>query len=227
MIKVIVFDLDDTLYDQKLYVYKAFRKISKFISKKYKRDEQFIYRSLIRMWLRNGPMYQWLFNDLVKELGIESKSLINTLVRIFHSYKSKLRLYPKTRDTLQKLRKKYIIGMITDGNVQMQKNKISALNIKNLFNIIIFCKLKKGFEKPNVNSYRLMIKKIGIKPNEMIYIGDNPYVDFIGAKKIGINTVRILKGFYKNTKVNKKYDADYKIKDLNQIFSIIKKIENT
>jgi len=61
---------------------------------------------------------------------------------------------------------------------------------------------------------------------EAIYIGDNPYKDFIGAKKIGIPTVRILqpgREYYK-VRLDKEYEADYEIRELHEITDVLKKL---
>jgi putative hydrolase of the HAD superfamily len=50
--------------------------------------------------------------------------------------------------------------------------------------------------------------------SKMVYIGDNPYKDFINIKKIGIHTIRILRGSYKNIKLDSDHEADYSFKSL-------------
>jgi putative hydrolase of the HAD superfamily len=64
-----------------------------------------------------------------------------------------------------------------------------------------------------------------ISPEETIYIGDNPYKDFIGAKKVGISTVRVLfKGReYSKVRLDKEYEADYEVEKLNEIMNLLKK----
>ena len=51
----------------------------------------------------------------------------------------------------------------------------------------------------------------------MVYIADNPKKDFVNCNKVGILTVRLLRGEFKNLKVTRNFDAKYKIKDLKEI----------
>jgi putative hydrolase of the HAD superfamily len=54
----------------------------------------------------------------------------------------------------------------------------------------------------------------------MIYIGDNPFKDFFNCNKVGIKTVRVMRGMYKEIKVSKFYDAKIKIKNLSELKKI-------
>ena len=54
-------------------------------------------------------------------------------------------------------------------------------------------------------------------PSEMVYVGDNPYKDFINIKKLGIRTVRILRGSFKDIKLDQSYEAEFTINSLDKL----------
>ena len=58
------------------------------------------------------------------------------------------------------------------------------------------------------------------RPEETIFVGDNPEKDFPGAKKLGIKTVRINRGKYENKK-SSSLTVDYEIQNLNELFLIV------
>ena len=61
----------------------------------------------------------------------------------------------------------------------------------------------------------------------MIYIGDNPNKDFVNIKKIGIKTIRVLTGNYKNLILSEKFEAEITIKNLTLLTTkLIHKIQN-
>lgn len=63
------------------------------------------------------------------------------------------------------------------------------------------------------------MQKIRDKTYKSIYIGDNPIIDFAGAKKVGFITIRILRGAYK--KVTSKLDVvDFEINDLYELIGV-------
>jgi putative hydrolase of the HAD superfamily len=51
----------------------------------------------------------------------------------------------------------------------------------------------------------------------MMYIGDNPKKDFVNCNKVGMLTVRLLRGEFKILRVTKNFDAKYKIKNLREL----------
>ena len=74
-----------------------------------------------------------------------------------------------------------------------------------------------SFSKPSVKCFKKILNYEKIKPYKMVYIGDNPYKDFINIKKLGIKTIRIKRGAYRNIVLDKNYEADYTVKNLDKI----------
>jgi FMN phosphatase YigB (HAD superfamily) len=58
------------------------------------------------------------------------------------------------------------------------------------------------------------LKKLRVKPTEVLMIGDDEYEDIIPAKKLGILTIKIVRNMQEKT------SANWKIKKLNEIFQI-------
>ena len=55
----------------------------------------------------------------------------------------------------------------------------------------------------------------------MVYIGDNPNKDFIACNKVGMKTIRLQNGEYKNLVKKFPYEAKYKIKNLKNVEKIL------
>ena len=62
-----------------------------------------------------------------------------------------------------------------------------------------------------------MLSYYNLNPSQALYVGDNPYKDFLGPKSLGIKTIRVLKGKYKHLKKNKFFEADKKINKLTDL----------
>ena len=56
--------------------------------------------------------------------------------------------------------------------------------------------------------------------SDLVYIGDNPKKDFI-IKKNGIITIRLLRGIYKNLKLEKNKEANYNVKNMKMILKYL------
>ncbi len=225
MIKLIVFDLDDTLYDADLYFEAAFKVISKFLTKKIHIKALQIEKKLWQIRRKKGSSYKKLFNDVLSEYKTYDEKLIRKLVELFHATPIKnLRPYDDVSEELNKLKKHYVLAILTHGNARKQNDKLKKLGIKKHFKFLISAKDKK-ISKENPKLFEELLKK-GYKAEEIIYVGNNPLTDFKGPKKLGIITIRILRGEFAKVKVSKKEDADFHIKKFQQIKKIITKLSN-
>lgn len=224
-IKAILFDLDDTLYEEKQFVKSGFKEVAKFINNKFNIDEKIFYKILTDVF--NKGIRGNIFDIALERLNINfDDNIISSMVKIYREHIPEIRLNKNVKFLLLNLRKKYSLGIITDGYFEVQKNKVQALKLEELFDTIIYTdRYGREFWKPNVFGYELALKEFRVSPGETIYIGDNPYKDFIGAKKIGMPTVRILQPGreYNNVRLDKDYEADYEVEKLNEIMNLLKK----
>lgn len=221
MIKAIIFDLDDTLYDETQFVKGGFKAVASYIAKNYNMDNRKLYFLLLSILKKQGRGQT--FDIALKELELYDKKLIQTLVEVYRAHPPKLLPYYDTITVLSSLKNKgYKLGLITDGNTNVQRNKVEALKIKHFFDCAIFSnEYGDDKQKPNLFSYNKAIKELNVSAEEVIYVGDNPHKDFVNSKKLGIKTVRILRGMYKQTIVSKEYDAEYKIINLTDLLKIL------
>lgn len=223
MIQAILFDLDDTLYCEMQFVKGGFKAVSSYISKNNNIEQRVVYQMLLGVLEEHGRGK--VFDIVLKKLGLYNEKSIPKLVEVYRTHKPNIFLYPEVSTVLSTLRKQgYKLGIITDGNVEVQRNKVEALKIKDFFDCMIFSN-EYGIEKqkPNPLPYQKAMEKLEASANETVYIGDNPYKDFITARKLGIFTIRIMRGQYKNTKLRKEYESDYRIQNLENIFNVIKR----
>ena len=227
MIRAILFDLDDTLYDEMQFVRGGFEAVSSYTSKNANVNQNVVYQLLLDVLEKHGRGQT--FDIALKKLGLYNKNLIPKLVEVYRTHKPKLSLYSEVRTVLSTLRKQgYKLGLITDGNVEVQRNKVEALKIKDFFDCIIFSD-EYGIEKqkPNPFPYQKALKELKASARETIYVGDNPYKDFVSAKRLGIHTVRIMRGQYKNVTLNKEFEAEYQIINLGELIDIVPQIKES
>ncbi|MBE6044711.1 MAG: HAD family hydrolase [Clostridium thermopalmarium] len=223
MIKLVAFDLDDTLYNEKEFVFGAFKEVAKHLSIKYNLCSESLYEDMVAVLKKYGRGK--IFNIICKKYDIDED--IMALVQIYRNSKPRLNLYKDSIEILDKLKDKYKLGLITDGLASVQWNKIRSLNIEDNFDkIIVTDDLGKKYWKPNTLAFNIMKDSFKLSSKECIYIGDNPNKDFIGAKAAGYNTIRIIRkyGDYVHLRLDEEYEADYEVKSLKDIIPIIEKI---
>ena len=226
-IRALLFDLDDTLYDEKQFIESGFFKIAEFVEDKFKIEKEVYYKILIDIF--NGGSRGNIFNLALERVNVAYKeNIIRAMVKIYREHNPEIRLAEDVKLLLIKLRETYSLGIITDGYFKVQKKKVQALRLEEMFDSIIYTdEYGREYWKPNVLGYKLALEEFRVLPEEAIYVGDNPYKDFIGAKKIGIPTVRILqpgREYYK-VRLDKEYEADYEIRELQKIIDVLKVFE--
>ena len=177
--KVVCFDLDDTLYKEIDFVESAYKEIAE----SEKRPDL-----LPKMmgWQKNGENVFFHFN---KAIGKET--LISEYLKLYRSHYPTISLSDGVEDTLNELKHRGItLGLITDGRSISQRNKIKALGLDRWFdneNIIISEETQsEKIEEPN---FRHFVKKY--RGAEFTYVGDNPKKDFIVPNRLGWKTVML------------------------------------
>lgn len=223
MIKAVVFDLDDTLISEKEYIKSSFVHVSQII----KRD------FLIESDVISDIMYEFsidskkVFNRVLKKLGLNDD--INYIKKLVYEYRNhipNIRLYDDAEYTLSLLKKSgFKLGIITDGYKEVQKNKIEVLNIKSIFDsIIITDEIGREYWKPHKLPYIKSSDELGVKFEEMVYVGDNVNKDFVTANSLGILTIQVQRenGVYCNVKSKPQYDAKIKVNSLEELIKYIK-----
>jgi putative hydrolase of the HAD superfamily len=211
---IIVFDLDDTLYDETTYVQSGFRAVSKFLNSRFAVSDKYIYADLIKE-LENGRGS--IFDVVLKRYSIFSKKLLKECITIYRFHLPKISLSDSGKRCLERF-KNYTLYIVTDGNKVVQYNKIKALGVdKKVKFYFITHRYGKHHSKPSPYCFDKICKKEKVSPDEVVYIGDNVTKDFVGIKPKGFKTIQVLTGQYTNIKKPKEYQADSRIDSLDDL----------
>ncbi len=216
--KAIVFDLDDTLYLQRHYKESGFIAVADWLEIQLNINPKVTSSHLAEILNEFGPSYQYMFDRLIERMDLES-TLLPRLIKVFLNHKLSISCYDEVTLLLPYLAKRYKLGLLTDGNHEVQRKKIEALHLEHIFNEIVLSDTLK-LSKPDTYLYKIFEEKFGCFPRNLVYIGDNPKKDFIEAKNRGWQTIRILKGEYADITTNIIYDAQLKIHSLSELFDI-------
>lgn len=93
-------------------------------------------------------------------------------------------LFPDAVDTIKALKGMGLhVGIITDSDNDYITAHLKALGIYDLFDSITTSE-EAGFFKPHPRPFQLALEKAGVKPEEALYVGDNPKKDCVGAKTL-------------------------------------------
>jgi putative hydrolase of the HAD superfamily len=198
-IKALVFDLDGTLVDQEGAERDALQQL---LDHEIKLEAKPAFHVFLRDWRNIADEYLQRFLDnqmgfdeqrikrfeaLFAKYGepitrLEAERLHQAYGRL---YAEQWRAFDETAEVLLNLKQAgYRLAVITNGDGAAQRGKLKATNLEHWFeNILVSGDVK--VRKPDTAIFRLSEKALGLKPEELAYVGDRPEADVAGALAAG------------------------------------------
>lgn len=188
-----VFDLDNTIYPEKDYLYQVYFQIAQFIEYNELIDSKELTAFLVKTFQDEGR--KDLFNKLIAQYQLKPEYLENFLRLIRNArLPLKLLMYKEVLQLMQDLvmeRKRLFI--LTNGNIDQQSNKIKQLEWNGLEQYITCYFANETKPKPAPDSMLDLLEKNNLKASEVLFIGDSTedeacakasMVDFINVSHI-------------------------------------------
>ena len=207
--KGFLFDLDNTLYDR----YATLRAICESDSQRLLSwlNPAYTLEQGIDHLLHTEPLYipyGWtpVYEHLVAEhfFNPDNTPTYKEFMSLIVSGMARIAIpFPFTVPVLKALRENgYSVGLLTNNaSWQRQYTKVDLLGIRELFDIIVvsgeyaemMCgdRLNRKYEKPLPDIFLYTAQQLGVKPEELYYVGDNPINDVTGARNAGMVPVWI------------------------------------
>jgi len=214
---IYIFDLDDTLYDERQYVESGLHAVARFAAKRWQLDEDTSYQTMQQLLDSQGRGR--IFDDLLAPHKLETKANIQACVSCYRLHQPEISMPQEHHQLLQQLPKP--LYLVTDGNKIVQQKKVQALGIEQYFKRI-FITHRFGIKnaKPSTYCFELIRKVEQCEWKDMVYIGDNPAKDFVNLNKLGVNTVRVLTGSHREVLIGKAYNAKLIINSLSNLIPV-------
>ena len=165
MITTIIFDLDDTLYDEIDYCRSAFGAVADFLADRpgYPTAGQ-IFETLWKQFTSGN--HKTTFNAALEQLGIRyDTALIDRLIEVYRNHAPNIKLPKESEDVLRKLSRRYTLALLTDGFLPAQQLKVQTLGIEKYFKCIIYTEqLGREFWKPSPLGFEKLLQTLNAKP---------------------------------------------------------------
>ncbi len=185
--KVICFDLDDTLYKEIYYLKSAYREIALQVAQGDRMLASDLLAQMVNTYRNRGNA----FKRLNKLLGL--KTPVEEYLAMYRTHRPDIHLEEDVVATLDALKAAgCTLALITDGRSVQQRNKIAALGLNRWIadeDIVISEEI--GSEKPDEANFRCIMERHP-DADSFVYIGDNPVKDFIAPNRLGWITVCFL-----------------------------------
>jgi putative hydrolase of the HAD superfamily len=218
-LQAVIFDLDDTLYPERDYVLSGFRAVARWASGRFgmRVEETFAeLRALFESGVRGDTFDRWS-----SEHGIGSPGCVREMVRVYRAHTPSVEPYADVRPVLERLREEGRVGLLTDGVAAVQRRKLEALRLADLFDAVVFSdEVAPGACKPSPAVFAIALDRIGVPAASTTYVGDNPSKDFIGARAVGMKSIRVRRadGLHRHVEpASASFAADAELLDLEDL----------
>jgi putative hydrolase of the HAD superfamily len=219
--KAVVFDLDDTLYEERTYVRSGFRAAARELAGALDAPEQELFDLMWNVFEREGRGK--VFDAAVARYrGKPVQRLVRRALSAYRLHEPDIVLADDADEVLERLNSEGVpVFIVTDGNKLVQARKIRALGLdRRVDGVYVTHRYGIRHAKPSPYCFLKIRDRVKADPREIVYIGDNPNKDFVGIKPLGFRTIRIMRGSWRSLALSAEYEAEEAICDLRDIFDV-------
>jgi HAD superfamily hydrolase (TIGR01549 family) len=127
--------------------------------------------------------------DFLRQQGIVDEELIAAAQESYRrDWFEHMVLYEDAVHTLEALRPRFKLGLITNGPVWTQRPKIERFRLVEYLDLLIVSE-EVGVAKPDPAIFQIALERLGVQPSEALFVGDSPEHDLRGAAAAGMPCV--------------------------------------
>ena len=94
-------------------------------------------------------------------------------------------LLPGCRGALARLRRRYRLGLVTNGLDRVQRSRLRVARLEPFFDVVVTSE-SCGFAKPDPRILRVALEALGVAASEAMYVGDDLDIDGAAARAAGV-----------------------------------------
>ncbi len=160
------------------------------------------YGEFLKEWSDESAMFdkQSEIDDSEYSMEVVSKSFLTRIVgrqptgeeitKLAKSYVDEWNtgvIYPShTKEIIERLANRYRLAVVTNTHqFDLVPNHLESMGISGFFETVV-TSVEVGWRKPHPIIYSEILSRLGILPNEAIFVGDNYAADFVGPKANGM-----------------------------------------
>lgn len=189
-IRVISFDLDNTLYDNQPVIKLAEEESQKYLKSEFlKQNKNFNFELFVstrkRLFESKNIAYDnltLLRQDCLRYVCAElenSESIVKKATEIFLQYRQRATIPNEITCMLEKLSSRYTLVSVTNGNCDASNLVVGKYFSKN------YSPQLGHRAKPHIEMYNEVIKDHKIQAEQLLHVGDEEQTDGLGATKAG------------------------------------------
>ncbi|HSB47158.1 MAG TPA: HAD-IA family hydrolase [Candidatus Bilamarchaeum sp.] len=226
MLKAILFDLDNTLINFLHFkVETAKAAAAAMVKHGLPATELQAYGKIFSVYDERGIEYQKTFYEVVKPFGLEinqAERIQQAAILAYLETKFRvLRSYPSVRPALSRLAGKYKLGIVTDAPRNKAWQRLILTGLHDAFDFVVTHEDTME-NKPHPSVFNLALKKLGVLPEAVLFVGDNSERDILGARDAGMKTCLAKYGAMGRRSDVK---ADFEIGKFEDLLKVVEELE--
>lgn len=226
MIRVVIFDLDNTLTDfMRMKESAVDAAIDAMIDAGLRFPPSDIKQKIYDIYDKEGIEFQSVFDHAIEGLlgEMDFKVKAAGIVAYRRAKEASLVLYPHVKVTLIELIKRGIrLAVVSDAPREEAWLRLCYLQLHHMFDFVSTFD-DAGERKPSPVPFQRALDYFGVSPGEAIMIGDWPERDITGADKLGMITVFAR---YGNTFGTVESGAHHDINDIYELVDIVHQLNS-
>ncbi|HEY2390330.1 MAG TPA: HAD family hydrolase [Candidatus Angelobacter sp.] len=221
-IRCVIFDLDDTLYDclgQRVRVAHRYAATA-MVKAGLNAPAEDVYRVRMRAF-RQDPILRYIDGEVARHFNATDQEALSTVAReaYFNCPVNKLTLFPGSLPLLRFLAKQGVRNFIVSfGEPKIQQAKVKSLGLDHEPSVEKIYYADRGNVLTKEEAFRQIQKKTRLHTNQILIVGDRPMREIRAGKALGMRTVRLRHGEFKNQQpIGPEEEPDYVIKKIGDV----------
>lgn len=193
-LRSVLFDLDHTLLDFDRAERAALRAAlaerglacSRTTVAEYRRINDELWARYRRGEIEQGALARERFQRLLAHLGTGTRAAGAIGERYLAHLSRRGDRLPGCRPTLARLRRRYRLGIVTNGIDRVQRARLRAASLDGFFEAVVTSE-GCGFAKPDPRILGAALEALDTAPQEALYVGDDVSTDGAAATRAGVD----------------------------------------
>lgn len=192
-VKAVSFDLDDTLYDNQPVIFSAEERFSRYLRERYVLGPEVLDPMYWRRWsswcISNRPELDNDVTLLREDMLMRSLASLGhpispeearELTAYFIKIRSEIEVPESSLRLLSDLGRRYPLACISNGNSDTRQDGLAPY-----FDYDLRPSAHGPACKPNPDLFLKFADLAGVRPSEVLHVGDDPFTDILGAAGAG------------------------------------------
>ena len=126
----------------------------------------------------------------------------------FYAARNEVECFPDVVPALERMTKRFTLISVSNGNADLQR-----IGLSRYFRFSVSAR-EFGMAKPAPQIFLAACTRLGLSPQQVLHVGDDPHLDVTGARAAGLRTAWLNR---KGTTWNQPQPPDFSVRDLNQL----------